>query len=102
MKCLTLLMHAAVSDTFVDALRDDSVVSGFTVTRCEGHSANTADEPQVGARDLVVGHVPRVRIDLVLAAKDVDGVLGRLRAIARSDRSWGTWFVSDVDAFGHL
>ncbi len=102
MKCVTLFVHSAVAEVFVDALLDDSSVSGFTLTPCEGHSRGISAEPQLGPRDLVVGHVARSRIDIVVPAAQVDGLLGRLKALARADHSWGTWMVTDVAAFGRF
>lgn len=63
MKCLTLFVHAAVAEACIDALRADPDLPGFTLTRCEGHSQRTESEAFVGARDRVVGYVPRARIE---------------------------------------
>ncbi|MEZ6014727.1 MAG: DUF3240 family protein [Planctomycetota bacterium] len=103
MKCLTLFVHAAVAEACIDALRADPDLPGFTLTRCEGHSQRTESEAFVGARDRVVGYVPRARIELVLADQgEVERVLTRLRDVARAGQSWGTWMASDVNDFGRF
>ena len=102
MKCLTLFVHAALQSEVVDTLRELPEVTGFTLTECQGHSSSTGTEPFQATRDLVVGFVPRVRIDLVLEAGAVETVLGRLRASGRKEGALGAWSVSEVEDFGRL
>lgn len=103
MKCLTLFVHAAVAEACIDALRGDPDLPGFTLTRSEGHSQRTESEAFVGARDRVVGYVPRARIEVVLADQgEVERTLARLREVGRAGQSWGTFMVSDLIDFGRL
>jgi len=102
-KCLTLFVHAAVRDEVVDCLREDSEVSGFTLTEAQGHSSATAeDDPFLATRDRVVGYVPRVRIEVVLPDDAVDAVLDRVRASLSRGGTAGAWLVTDAEGFGRL
>lgn len=102
MKCLTLFVHATLENDLVDCLRANERVSGFTVTPCQGHSTSTEDDPFLAAQDRVVGHVPRVRIEVVLEDEEVEGVLSALRGCIRVDASLGVWQLTDVLGFGRL
>ena len=103
MKCLTLFVHQAVRDAAVDALREDPDVPGFTLTEAQGHSSKTPeDDPFLATRDLVVGYVPRVRIDVVLPDEAVDVVLERVRGALGRGGTAGAWLVTDAEGFGRL
>jgi hypothetical protein len=102
MKCLTLFLHASVRDTFTDCLRATPEVSGFTLSECNGHSGATELEPFAATRDLVVGYIPRIRVDVVLEEQHVDAVLGRLGDCCSKPGAAGFWMVTDVIRSGRL
>lgn len=102
MKCLTLYVHAAVQSDVVDCLRGAPEVTGFTLTECQGHSTSTGKDVFQAARDLVVGFVPRVRIEVVLEDGAVEPLLRRLRACSGKEGTAGAWLVTDVAGFGRL
>ena len=102
MKCLTLFVHASLEHELVDRLRGDERVSGFTLTPCQGHSTSTEDDPFLATRDRVIGHVPRLRIEIVLEDEIVTSVLEGLRECGPPGASLGAWHVTDVLDFGRL
>lgn len=99
--CLTLFLHPAEEYAVIDALRTSPDVSGFTLTRCEGHSAAVSTEGNSSAIDQVVGFVPRMRLEVVLAANAVDRVIERIRAGLGPD-SGGHFVVTPVLQGGSL
>ncbi|QDV05207.1 hypothetical protein Poly30_07030 [Planctomycetes bacterium Poly30] len=101
MNCLTLYLHPAEEYVVIDALRASPEVSGFTLTRCEGHSTRNPSEANANAIDLVVGFVPRMRIEVILPSSAVDPVLGRVQAGLGPD-SKGHYAVTPVLRSGSL
>ena len=77
-------------------------LTGFTLTECQGHSTSTERDVFQAARDLVVGFVPRVRVDVVLEDDAVAGLLDRLRGSCGACETLGAWMVTDVLEFGRL
>jgi len=80
MNCLTLFLHPSEEFGALDALRASPEVTGFTLTRCEGHGAGPKASLQQSAMDEVVGFVPRIRIEVILPSEAVDSVLERLKS----------------------
>lgn len=79
MKQLTLIIRAQAQQDVTDHLRMLEQVQGFTLSHVEGHGAQSEDDPFLSARDKVVGYTPRVRVDVVLRAVDLDNVLTALK-----------------------
>ncbi len=101
MKNLTIIVHAGVQQTLADSLRALDQVQGFTFTHVEGHSHHSEEDPFLSARDKVVGYVPRVRVDVLLADSDVEAVLASL--VEQSHLSGqGVYWVTAVEAQGRL
>lgn len=102
MKNLTLIVHADIRQALADVLRGLKEVEGFTFTSVEGHGPQDEHDPQLSARDRVVGYTPHVRVDLVLNDKDVDKVLQALRE-GNCGVAWrGIYWVADVLRQGRL
>jgi len=78
MKCLTLIVHRSAKQDLVDRLRGAPEIHGFTVQPAEGHSERTGDNPFETTRDLVLGHVPRERVDILLQDDAVPSVVALL------------------------
>jgi nitrogen regulatory protein P-II 1 len=79
MKNLTLIAHADIKERLADTLRSLELVSEFTFTQVESHSAQDEHDSVLSARDSVIGYTPRVRVDILLMGDDVDAVLQALR-----------------------
>ena len=101
MKNLTIVIHASAEQALADHLRTLEQVQGFTFTHVEGHSDHSENDPFLSARDKVVGYVPRVRLDVLLADADVDAVLAALLADG-SFTGQGIYWVSPVEQQGRL
>lgn len=101
MKNLSIVIHAGVQQTLADTLRILKQVHGFTFTQVEGHSRYREDDPLLSARDKVVGYIPRVRVDVLLAHADVDDVLAAL--VEQNNLSGqGIYWVTEVEKHGRL
>lgn len=102
MKKLTLIVHADIQQALADVLRGLAPVPGFTFIPVEGHGPQDEHDPQLSARDRVVGYTPHVRVDIVLEDRDVDAVLEALRAAECGVSGRGVYWVSDVARHGRL
>lgn len=96
MKSLIMIVSASLKQDIVDRLRTLPEVGGFTLTVVEGHGA-PAERDTLSARDRVVGHVPRLRLELLVT--DADAVLAALRDIGGGQ---GTYWVMTVEGYGRL
>ncbi len=102
MKCLTLIIHEAAKHDIIERLRDEESVRGFTILSGEGHSRRTQRNPFETNHDRVMGYVPRVRVDVVLEAKAVEPLLGKLKDCDSCVTGLGVWWVTPVEASGYL
>lgn len=102
MKILTLIIHTDAQQALTDQLRSLKQVSGFTFSHAEGHGAEIESDAFLAARDTVVGHAPRIRMDILLADSDVDVVLKMLRTAKNSSTVQSVYWVSSVEKGGHL
>lgn len=101
MKNLTIVIHASAQQALADHLRTLEQVQGFTFTHVEGHSDQSENDPFLSARDRVVGYVPRVRVDVLLADADVGAVLAALQS-QDGFQGQGIYWVSPVEQQGRL
>ena len=102
MKILTLIIHTDAQQALTDQLRSLKQVSGFTFSHAEGHGAEIESDAFLAARDTVVGHAPRIRMDILLEDSDVDVVLTMLRETKDSITKQSVYWVSSVEKGGHL
>jgi nitrogen regulatory protein P-II 1 len=102
MKQLVMVVHANVQQDLSDRLRAIAQVQGFTFSHVEGHSHNTAMDRTLSPRDKVVGHVPRVRVDIMLEEADVALVLEALRCADCGIAGNGVYWVIPVEQCGRL
>jgi nitrogen regulatory protein P-II 1 len=102
MKILTLIVHTNVQQTLSDLLRSIGQVSGFTFTHVEGHGTEIEKDSFLAAHDNAVGYIPRIRTDLLLQDTDVDTVLKAVSAAEVGVSGEGFYWVTPVEAGGHL
>lgn len=102
MKLLTIIVHTNVQGELADLLRRIKQVPGFTFTPCEGHGAESERDPYFAAREQAIGHVPRVRADLLLQDGDVDVVLSALCDRDQGGSGQGIYWVTPVEKTGRL
>jgi nitrogen regulatory protein P-II 1 len=101
-KNLTLIVHADVQQSLADALRRLEAVAGFTFTHVEGHGSQSHHDTSLSARDLVVGYVPRVRVDVLVEDDMIETVLAALAPAGMGVAGRGVYWVTPVERFGRL
>jgi nitrogen regulatory protein P-II 1 len=97
-----LIVPNDIEQALADTLRRIEQVTGFTFTRVEGHGAQDEYDSALSARDLVVGHTPHVRVDVLLKDEDVDKVLQALRTANCGLAGHGIYRVTPVEKQGAL
>lgn len=102
MKLLTLIVHTNVQQELTEVLRSMDQVPGFTFTQVEGHGNEVEGDAFVSARDAVIGHIPRIRTDILLEDADVEPVMNRLRDRHNNITGQGIYWVTDVITGGHI
>ncbi len=102
MKKLTLIVHADIQQALADVLRGMPKVPGFTFTHVEGHEPQDESDPQLSARDRVVGYTPHVRVDIVLEDEVVDAVMEALRESRCGAAGRGHYWITRVEREGRL
>ena len=102
MKHLTLIVHTDAQHDLANLLVGMEVMSGFTFTQVEGHGLEVAADPFLSAREKAVGHVPRVRVDILLEDENVDSLLKMLRTTIDNLEGNGIYWVTDVERSGRL
>lgn len=102
MKMLTLIVYADVKQQLADILRGLKPAQGFTFSHVEGHGTQDSRDPTLSARDLVVGYVPHVRVDIILEDKDVVDVLDALRKRQCGLAGRGHYWITEVERQGQL
>lgn len=102
MKHLTIIVHTDVQQALTDHLRGMEQVPGFTFSRVEGHGVHGETDTFLSARDKVVGHEPRIQVDILLNDTDVDSVLKDLRESTPGVAGEAVFWVADIDRHGRL
>ena len=102
MKHLSLIIHTNVQQDMTDQLRSIEQVSGFTFSLAEGHGVEVDNDDFLSARDKVVGHTPRIRVDILLEDDDVYSVLDTLRSTTDGVEGHGIYWVTAVEQNGRL
>ncbi len=98
MKKLVLITPVSAQQDLADCLRSFPQIGGFTFTPVEGYGMHNPGL-SLSARDRVVGYVPHVRVDALLADEDVEAVLKALGAIGNGQYSY---WMSSVERHGRL
>ncbi len=101
MKNITIVINAGAQLALADSLRALEQVDGFTFSHVEGHSHHSEEDPFLSARDKVVGYVPKIRVDILLADEDVDATLTVLTT-QDSLGEPGVYWVTPVEQQGRL
>jgi len=102
MKHLTLIVHTEVQQKLTDHLRGLQQVHGYSFSHVEGHGLEVDNDAYLSARDKVVGHTPRLRVDILLNDDDVDSVLETLRQSLKDIHDKSIYWVTAVESSGRL
>ncbi|MBN2804032.1 MAG: DUF3240 family protein [Deltaproteobacteria bacterium] len=101
MKCLSLVVNKSKQDEILSILRATPQVTAYTIFHGEGHYRGSVSIFE-SADDEVMGYVPRIRIDLLLADNLVDEVLNKLKECRKSATSFGIYWITPIDKVGEL
>ena len=102
MMCLPLVIHETAKQDLIDHLLAREDVSGFTLSAAEGHSRNTGHNPFETTRDLVLGYVPRVRVDILVEDEAYPVLRDEICHCDSCVAGKGIWWGTPVVASGHL
>ena len=102
MKILTLIVHANAQQELADQLRTLKQVPGFTFSHVEGHGTQVESDPFLSERDKVVGYTPRVRVDILLKAEEINPLLETLRKAKNNVTGHGVYWITPVEDGGRL
>ena len=101
-KNLTLIVHSDVQQSLADVLRSLDFVTGFTFTHVEGHGTQSHHDISLSTRDLVVGYVPHVRVEVLLEEDRIESVLAALGQNGMGIAGRSVYWVTPVERFGRL
>jgi nitrogen regulatory protein PII len=102
MKCITLIIHSSAKTALIDFFHGFSNVERFTIVDCEGYDESDLRDPLLSTADLVIGFVPRVRIELILQDLKVASVLAELRKPGSVLAGLGVYWITTVEEEGTL
>lgn len=102
MKNLALIVPADIQQALADTLHSLEQLSGFTFTHVEGHGPQGEADPQLSARDRVIGYTPHLRVDILLKDEDVEKVLQSLHTADCGLAGRGIYKVIAVEEHGTL
>jgi len=102
MKCITLIIHASTKGALTDLFHEIPQVERFTISDCEGYDENDLKNSLVSTGDLVLGYVPRVRIEVILEDSLIEAVLKAVREPTRGLAGLGIYWITPVESEGSL
>jgi len=101
MKKLSMVVHESLQTQLSDYLRSQKLET-FMFTHIEEHSSHVEKDSFLSARDLVVGYVPQVRVDVILENDKIKSLLSDIKNSQGTFKGKGIYWVSDIDEFGEL
>lgn len=102
MKCITLIIHSSAKNALIDFFHEFEDIERFTIAACEGYDESDLKDPLLSTGDLVVGFVPRVRIELVMQDSNVAHVLAELRKPKSIVAGLGVYWMTSIEEEGTL
>ena len=102
MKCLTLVIHESAKQDLIDHLLGRQDISGFTLTAAEGHSRRTKNNPFETTREVVLGSVPRIRVDVIVGDDELPTLRDEICHCDSCVTGRGVWWVTEVQDWGTL
>jgi len=100
MKKLTLVVHSSLQQELADCLRGLDLET-FMFTHVEEHSAQHESDTFLSARDLVVGYVPQVRVDVIIDDERARQLLAEIRG-SKAYNGRGRYWLTDIEDYGEL
>ena len=102
MKCITLFIHSTAKNALIDFFHEFSEVERFTISDCEGYDEKDLKNPLLSTGDLVVGFVPRVRIEFIIQDASVGIIVAELRKPESIVSGLGVYWVTPIEEEGVL
>ena len=102
MKVLTIVVHSEAKQQLLDVLRDAKEISGFTFSHAEGHGAHLENDKFLAARDQLVGHSARLRVDLLLNESACRHVIESVKNAGGLMKGHSVYWVSKVEESNHF
>ncbi|TVO75097.1 MAG: DUF3240 domain-containing protein [Sedimenticola selenatireducens] len=102
MKILTILIHSEAQQALLDKIRSLKEVNGFTFSHAEGHGTHVEDNDFLAARDKVVGHSARLRVDMLLDNLACEKVIAMLKESKGPLKGHTVFWVTATETSGHI
>lgn len=102
MRCINLIIHSSAKNALIDFFHEFSEVEKFIITDCEGYDENDLKDPLLTTGDLVVGFVPRLRIELIVKDENVAPIILALRKPTSVVAKLGVYWVTNIESEGVL
>ena len=97
-KLISCILREECHEEVVEAIAALDAVSGITMTAVQGYDPRPREMGQFRGIPYPLKIIPRVRLDVVVAADQVSNVVRTIRDIARTGKTGdGKIFVTDVD-----
>ena len=81
MKNISIVINDVNKDELSDVLKRESYITSFIFTAIECHNRQCEIDPQFSDRDLVVGHVPKIKAEILLDDEYVEQLVGVLKEV---------------------
>ena len=75
MKNISIVINDSMKDELSDILKKESYINSFTFSAIECHNRQCEVDPQFSDRDLVVGHIPKVKAEIQLSNEFLEQLL---------------------------
>ncbi|MCU7839808.1 MAG: DUF3240 family protein [Candidatus Thiodiazotropha sp. (ex Troendleina suluensis)] len=102
MKILTILIHSEAQQELLDKIRSLKVINGFTFSHAEGHGTHVESDDFLAARENVVGHSARLRVDILLDEASCEQIIAVLKESEGMLKDHAVYWVTAVDSSGHI
>lgn len=102
MKLLSIVLHTDARQDLLELLRGSQNVPGYTLSAVEGWGTEIDRDSFVSAKERSTGHVPRIRVDILLEDNAVDGVIAEIRERAANSLGQGMYWVIPAEQGGHF
>lgn len=101
MKLLTIVVHKESEQLLLKPVRELQQISGFTYSHAEGHGSHIQSDGFLQARDQLIGHSPRIRIDILADPESCQLVVERLKE-TEGLKGHAVYWITPVEESGHL
>lgn len=101
MKNVSIIIKFSIKDELSDILKKESYINSFTLTSTECHNRQCEVDPQFSDRDLVVGHIPKIKVEVQIEDEYLDQLLEILKGVGGLKGNCSL-YVTSLDTFMQL